>query len=153
MSENIVPTSRLNAGQEAPHAYKAMVGFAQAAGEGLDPTIAELLRIRASQLNGCAFCVDMHTRDALAHGDTQRRVNNVPVWRGSPLFTAKERAALDLTEAMTRLTDGHVPDEVWQEAEKQFDPAELSRLVLSVAAINALNRVGVSTRLVPPVDV
>ncbi len=83
----------------------------------------------------------------------QRRVNNVPTWAESPLFTAKERAALRLTEAITLLTEGHVPDEVWQEAEKHFDPAELSRLVLSIAAINALNRIGVSTRMVPAVAV
>ncbi|WP_279579318.1 carboxymuconolactone decarboxylase family protein [Fodinicola feengrottensis] len=77
----------------------------------------------------------------------------MPTWAESPLFTAKERAALRLTEAITLLTEGHVPDEVWQEAEKHFDPAELSRLVLSIAAINALNRIGVSTRMVPAVAV
>jgi AhpD family alkylhydroperoxidase len=152
MTDYVVPTSRLDAYAEAPDAYKSMLGFARAAGDGLDRKIVDLVLIRASQLNGCAFCVDMHTRDAVKHGDDQRRINNVPTWPESPLFTAKERAALALTEAITLLTQGHVPDEVWQRAEKEFDPAELSRLVLTVAAINALNRVGVATRLIPPVS-
>jgi AhpD family alkylhydroperoxidase len=130
-----------------------MLEFAKAAGDGLDSKIVHLIRLRASQLNGCAYCVDMHSRDALKHGDDQRRINNVSTWHEAPLYTAKERAALALTESMTLLSETHVPDDIWQQAEKEFDPAELSRLVLSIAAINALNRVGVATRMVPPVSV
>lgn len=148
MSDYVVPTPRLNAKKEAPEAYKAMLDFAYAAYAGMDPKLAELVKIRTSQVNGCAYCVDKHTRDALKIDDS-RRINLVASWHEAPFFTARERAALALTEAMTLITEGHVPDDVWQEAEKHFDPRELSQLSLAIAAMNALNRIGVGTRLIP----
>jgi AhpD family alkylhydroperoxidase len=148
MADYVVPTPRLNAKKEQPEIYKAMLQFGYAAYNGMDPKLAELVKIRTSQINGCAYCVDKHTRDALKIDDP-RRINLVATWHEAPFFTAKERAALALTEAMTLITEGHVPDDVWQEAEKHFDPAELSQLALAIAAMNAMNRMGVSTRLTP----
>jgi alkylhydroperoxidase family enzyme len=101
---------------------------------------------REVSLNGCAYCVDMHTRDALEGGDTQQRLFVLPVWRDAPFFTARERAALELTEAGTRLTDGHVPDEVYDRAAAEFAETELAELIWNIAVINAWNRLGAIAR-------
>ncbi|GCD95427.1 carboxymuconolactone decarboxylase family protein [Embleya hyalina] len=127
-------------------AYKAAIALSTVAAEGLDPIVAELIKIRASQINGCAYCVDMHTKDARELGETEQRMHAIPVWRETPFFTARERAVLALTEAVTLLTEGHVPTPVWDEAAKYFDDVEMGRIVWSIAAINTLNRVGVATR-------
>ena len=109
-----------------------------------------LVKIRASQINHCAFCLDMHSKDALAAGESAERIIQLNAWTESKHFyTAKEIAAIELTEAITVLTDGFVPDEVYAKAANEFDDTELARLIVAIATINAWNRFGVSTRLVP----
>ncbi len=143
-------TPRLQWAKAAPEVYKAMIKLSAAAEQGLDPTIAELVKIRASQLNHCALCLDMHTKDALAAGETVERIIQLNAWEESKHFyTEKELAALELTEAITVLTDGFVPDEVYAKAAEQFDEAELAHLVAAITVINAWNRFGVTTRGVP----
>ncbi|MEU5028488.1 carboxymuconolactone decarboxylase family protein [Streptomyces milbemycinicus] len=141
---------RMRLANLAPEFYKAMVGLDAAASKGLDPTLVDLIKIRASQINHCAFCVHMHTRDARKAGETEERINLVSAWEeASGFFTEKERAALALTEAVTVLTDGFVPDEVYQRAAAHFEEAELAQVIATIIAINAWNRIGVSTRMVP----
>ncbi|WP_192626230.1 carboxymuconolactone decarboxylase family protein [Microbacterium sp. OAE522] len=113
---------------------------------GIDRLLRELVRIRASQLNGCSYCVDLHTTDALTAGENARRLAAVAVWRESPAFTARERAALALTESITRAAETHVPDADWRVASAVFSPEELGALVSLIVVINAWNAVGVSTR-------
>ncbi|WP_406013562.1 carboxymuconolactone decarboxylase family protein [Streptomyces sp. NBC_00984] len=134
----------------APDVYKAMVRLDAASHKGLDPVLAELVKIRASQLNHCAFCLDMHTKDALAAGESIERIVQLSAWEESQHFyTPKEIAAIALTEAVTVLTDGFVPDEVWEKAAKQFDETELAHLIAAITTINAWNRFAVTTRMVP----
>jgi AhpD family alkylhydroperoxidase len=141
---------RLNWAEHAPEVYKAMIRVETAAKKGLDPKLYELVKIRASQINHCAFCLDMHTKDALAAGESVERVVQLSAWEESRHFyTEKELAALELTEAVTVLTDGFVPDEVYEKAAKHFGEAELSQLIAAIVAINAWNRFGVTTRMTP----
>ncbi|MFF6984938.1 carboxymuconolactone decarboxylase family protein [Streptomyces sp. NPDC010273] len=141
---------RLDWAQLAPEVYKAMVRLDAAARKGLDPTLLELVKIRASQLNHCAFCLDMHTKDALAAGESVERIIQLGAWEESRHFyTEKELAAIELTEAVTVLTDRFVPDEVYERAAEQFEEAELAQLIAAITVINAWNRFGVSTRMVP----
>jgi AhpD family alkylhydroperoxidase len=117
---------------------------------GLERSLQELVKIRASQINGCAMCLDMHTKDARARGETEQRLYLIPAWRESPnFFNARERAALAWTEAGTLIAEGHVPDAVYEEVRQEFTDDELVNLTLLVAAINAYNRVNVSLRTVP----
>jgi AhpD family alkylhydroperoxidase len=111
----------------------------------LSPTVQELVKLRASQINGCAFCVDMHARDAKKAGETDERLFAVAAWREAPYFTDEERAALALTEAATRMADrgDAVPDEVWDEAADHFDEESLAALIMAIAVINAWNRISV----------
>jgi AhpD family alkylhydroperoxidase len=111
-----------------------------------DPRLRELLRIRASQLNGCAYCIDMHTKDARAIGETEQRLYALPAWRETPYFTDRERAALAFTESVTLLAGDHVPDEAWDAVAAQFAAEEIAALVSLIATINAWNAIGVSTR-------
>ncbi|MEU2583206.1 carboxymuconolactone decarboxylase family protein [Streptomyces avermitilis] len=141
---------RLNWAKHAPEVYKAMIRLDAAAQQGLDPKLRELVKIRASQLNHCAFCLDMHTKDALAAGESVERVVQLSAWDESRHFyTEKELAALELTEAVTVLRDGFVPDEVYERAAKHFEEAELAQLIAVITVINAWNRFGVTCRLVP----
>jgi AhpD family alkylhydroperoxidase len=141
---------RLNWAKHAPDVYKAMVRLDMAASQGLDPKLRELVKIRTSQLNHCAFCLDMHTKDALAAGESLERIIQLSAWEESKHFyTAKELAAIELTEAITVLTDGFVPDEVYAKAAQHFEDAELAQLIAAITVINAWNRFGVSTRMVP----
>ncbi|WP_329195337.1 carboxymuconolactone decarboxylase family protein [Streptomyces sp. NBC_01435] len=143
-------TPRQHWAELAPDVYKAMVRLDAASRRGLDPVIGELVKIRASQLNHCAFCLDMHTKDALAAGESVQRIVQLSAWEESKHFyTPKELAAIELTEAVTVLTDGFVPDEVWERAAKQFDETELAHLVAAITTINAWNRFAVTTRMVP----
>ncbi|MGW7044521.1 carboxymuconolactone decarboxylase family protein [Streptomyces avermitilis] len=143
-------TARLAWAKLAPDVYKAMIRLDAAAQQGLDPKLRELVKIRASQLNHCAFCLDMHTKDALAAGESVERVVQLSAWDESRHFyTEKELAALELTEAVTVLTDGFVPDEVYERAAKHFEEAELAQLIAAITVINAWNRFGVTCRLVP----
>ncbi|MFE7620396.1 carboxymuconolactone decarboxylase family protein [Streptomyces sp. NPDC057496] len=159
-NENSAPASGLNPehtprmkqpwAELAPDVYRAMVRLDGAARKGVDPVLAELVKIRASQLNHCAFCLDMHTKDALAAGESVERIVQLGAWEESRHFyTPKEIAAIELTEAVTVLTDGFVPDEVWEKASEHFDETELSHLIAAIVAINAWNRFAVTTRMVP----
>ncbi|MFJ6634541.1 carboxymuconolactone decarboxylase family protein [Streptomyces sp. NPDC091376] len=141
---------RMEWARHAPEVYKAMVRLDAAARQGVDPTLLELVKIRASQLNHCAFCLDMHTKDALAAGESVDRIIQLSAWEESRHFyTAREIAAIELTEAVTVLTDGFVPDEVYERAAKQFEEAELAQLIAAITVINAWNRFGVTTRMAP----
>jgi AhpD family alkylhydroperoxidase len=112
----------------------------------IDVRLRELIRIRASQLNGCAYCVDMHTKDARAVGETEQRIYGLPVWQEMPLFTARERAALAFTESVTRAADTHVPQADFDALAARFSPTEIAALVSLIVTINAWNAIGVSTR-------
>jgi AhpD family alkylhydroperoxidase len=140
--------SRITLGKVARESYRALCALDDSV--DFDPALRELVKLRASQINGCAFCVDMHSRDALAGGEDERRVWAVAVWREAPFFDERERAALALTEAMTRLPDAGVPDDVYDEAARHFDEHELGQLMFAIIAINAWNRVGVGTHLPLP---
>jgi AhpD family alkylhydroperoxidase len=140
-------TIRLAVDKLAPHMNKAMNALDAAARQtSLEAPLLELVRARASQLNGCAYCVDTHTRDAVEGGESPRRLFALPVWRETPFFTARERAALELTEAATKLTDGSVPDEVFGRAAAQFSDVELAELIWAITVINAWNRLGGTAR-------
>jgi len=115
----------------------------------VEPELLELIRIRASQINGCAFCLDMHTKDARAAGETEQRVYALNAWRETPFFTGRERAALALTEAVTLVHDGRVPDAVYAEAAEEFDEAQIAALIWAATVINAYNRIAIATRMVP----
>jgi AhpD family alkylhydroperoxidase len=140
--------SRITLGKVARESYLALSALDDSV--DFDPPLRELVKLRASQINGCAFCVDMHSRDALAGGEDERRVWAVAVWCEAPFFDERERAALALTEAMTRLPDAGVPDDVYDEAARHFDEHELGQLMFAIIAINAWNRVGVGTHLPLP---
>ncbi|MGY0060875.1 carboxymuconolactone decarboxylase family protein [Streptomyces sp. LZ34] len=141
---------RMGLAKLAPEFYKAMVGLDAAARKGLDPSLVDLIKIRASQINHCAFCVHMHTRDARKAGETEERLYLLSAWEeATGFFTEKERAALALTEAVTVLTDGFVPDEVYERAAAHFQEAELAQVIAAIIAINAWNRIGVTTRALP----
>lgn len=143
-------TPRTEWAKHAPEVYKAMARLDAAARKGLDPVIGELVKIRSSQLNHCAFCLDMHTKDALAAGESIERIVQLSAWEESKHFyTPKEIAAIELTEAVTVLTDGFVPDEVYERAAGHFDETELVHLIAAITTINAWNRFAVTTRMVP----
>ena len=133
-----------------PEGYKAMVALQKALDDsGFDKTIAELVKTRASQINGCAFCIDMHTRDARALGETEQRLYLLNAWRETGLYTDRERAALALTESVTLLADTNVPDDVVDEAKRHFSDAELAQLVFIISTINAWNRIAVTSGMHP----
>jgi AhpD family alkylhydroperoxidase len=115
----------------------------------LDTTLANLLKVRASQINGCAVCIDMHWKDARAAGESEERLYSLDAWRESPLYDERERAALRLTEAITLVSDGHVPDEVWDDAAQSFSESELTNVVFQITAINAWNRLMITFRVEP----
>ncbi|MBV7699026.1 carboxymuconolactone decarboxylase family protein [Streptomyces sp. TRM70350] len=143
-------TPRLQWAKLVPDVYKAMIRLDTAARQGLDPTLYELVKIRASQVNHCAFCIDMHTKDALAAGESVERIVQLSAWEESRHFyTEKELAALELTEAVTVLTDGFVPDEVYERAARHFEETELAQLIAAITVINAWNRFGVTCRMTP----
>ena len=141
---------RMNLAKVAPEVYRAMVALDAATRKGLDPVVAELVRIRSSQLNHCAFCLDMHTRDARRAGETEERIYLLSAWQeAGAVFTEKEQAALALAEAVTVITDGFVPDAVYEQAAKHFDEEELAHLIAVVFTINSWNRIAVTTRMPP----
>ncbi|MCV7193758.1 carboxymuconolactone decarboxylase family protein [Mycolicibacterium brumae] len=144
--------SRLNLQRVSPKVYQAMIALHAAAAENLDPTLAGLIMIRASQLNHCAFCVDMHTHDARQAGETEQRIYLLSAWEeAGTAFTEREQAALALTESITELIGrGHVPDEVYARAAAVFSETELAQVISMATVINAWNRIGVTTRKRPP---
>ncbi len=142
--------SRIDLFTLEPEAYKAMRALEDyMAASGLDRKLYELVKIRASQINKCAFCINMHTRDARKLGETEQRIYALNAWEEGPFFTPRERAALALTEAVTLLADTNVPDEVYQEAAKHFDEHQLAQLIMAIVAINGWNRICVATRRQP----
>ncbi|MCK9902813.1 MULTISPECIES: carboxymuconolactone decarboxylase family protein [Parafrankia] len=144
---------RLDVATIAPGAYRAVAGLEKYVRSAVDPTVLELVKLRASILNGCAFCVDLHSRDALAAGESSRRLFSVAAWQESPFFTEKERAALALTDAVTRLGPDGVPDDVWDSVTKVWSEEETANLIVAIATINVWNRISVTTRTQPPTDV
>jgi AhpD family alkylhydroperoxidase len=142
---------RISLASAAPAVYRAV--NALDASVDFDPLLIELIRIRASQLNGCPYCIDMHSGDARSKGESERRIWALPAWRGTRFFSDRERAALALTEAMTRLPECGVPDDVYADAARHFPEQELGNLIGAIIAINAWNLVGVCTGLAPPAEV
>jgi AhpD family alkylhydroperoxidase len=133
-----------------PAGYAVMSQLEKYTRSTVDPMVLHLIKMRASVLNGCAFCLDMHAQEAFADGEHQRRVLAVATWRESPFFDERERAALALTDAVTRLGDHGVPDDVWDEAVKHWSQEEVADLILAIGTINVWNRIVISTRRQPP---
>ena len=143
---------RLHYAKAAPGVYEAMDALDQyLRGCGLEESLLHLVRLRASQINGCAYCLDMHWKDLRAIGEGEQRLYSLDAWRESPYYTDRERAALTWTEAVTVITSGHVSDAVYEEVRPHFREKELCDLTLAVAAINAWNRLSISARLLPGV--
>ncbi|NYH20287.1 carboxymuconolactone decarboxylase family protein [Paraburkholderia bryophila] len=141
---------RLDFYKANPAAVKALLGVEERIGKSaLEKPLAELVRLRASQINGCAYCVDMHVSDARKSGETERRLATVVVWRETPFFTDRERAALEWTEAVTLVSNEHVPNAVWEAVRPHFSDEELVDLTLLVSAINAWNRFAIAFRKMP----
>ncbi|MBL8670713.1 MAG: carboxymuconolactone decarboxylase family protein [Alphaproteobacteria bacterium] len=142
---------RIDYARVSPEGYRAMLALSAAAkSEALGHALLELVKIRASQINGCAYCLDMHAREARAAGEAERRLHHLPAWRESPLFSPRERAALAWTEALTLVAETHAPDEVYAEARRHFDERELVDLSLAIVNINGWNRLAVAFRKQPP---
>ncbi|MDD5543173.1 MAG: carboxymuconolactone decarboxylase family protein [Acidobacteriia bacterium] len=138
---------RLDYGSVSPEARDAIYGIEKYVRHcGLETSLLELIRLRASQINGCAYCVDMHSKDARAEGETEQRLYAVSVWREAPFFTERERAALAWTEAVTLVSQDQVPDGVFEAARKQFSEKELVDLTMAIIAINSWNRMAISFR-------
>jgi AhpD family alkylhydroperoxidase len=139
---------RINLAELEPAAYQAMLGLERyLSSSSLPAPLRELVKLRASQLNGCAFCVHLHSGRARNGGEPDERLFSLVAWRESPFFSKAERAALALTDAATRLDSDGVPDDVWNEAASHYDDRQLAALVMTVATVNAWNRIGVSTRM------
>ena len=144
--------SRLNPYQAAPDAMKALATLESYVQQcGLERSLIDLVKTRASQINGCAYCIHMHTREARAHGETEERLYLLNAWRESPLYTARERAALAWTEQVTLVSETHVPDAVFAEAKGELSDEDLVKLTILIGTINAWNRVAISFRAVHPV--
>jgi AhpD family alkylhydroperoxidase len=141
---------RIKIYKTSPELYDAMMALSNAAAKDVDAELGELIKIRASQINHCAFCLDMHTRDARKHGVSDQKLDVLAAWEeAGGLFTERERAALALTEAITELGDGHVPDEVYERAAEVFSERELGQVIALAVTINAWNRINVTIRLQP----
>ena len=142
--------ARLDAMKISPAAYTAMLGLETLVRKSsLEHSLLELVKMRASQINGCAYCLDMHSKDARAQGESEQRLYALNAWRETPFFTDRERAALAWTEAVTLVADTHVPDAVYEEARQQFSDEELVNLTMAVVAINGWNRLQIAFRAVP----
>lgn len=142
--------ARFNYVKSAPGVFKAMLAQAQYLhASGLEESLMALVDLRASQINGCAYCLDMHWKDLRAMGENEQRLYSLDAWRECPYYTNRERAALEWTEALTQITSGHVPDEVYDRVRKQFNEKELSDLSLAIVAINGWNRLNIAARTVP----
>ena len=142
--------ARFNYAKAAPGVYKAMLGLDQYLEDcSLEESLLHLIRLRASQINGCAYCLDMHWKDLRTNGEQEQRLYSLDAWRECPYYTERERAALAWTEAVTLITAGHVPDAVYEEALAHFSEEELSDLTLAVTVINTWNRLSIAARTVP----
>ena len=142
--------TRLDFTEVNPAAYRAMMGLdGYVHKSGLDKSLLELIKTRASQINRCAFCIDMHTKDARHMGETEQRLYALNAWEETPFFTPAERAALALTEAVTRIGDHGVPDELYEEVSRHFTPEQITQVLMAIVVINAWNRLAITTRVVP----
>ena len=137
-------SERMNISRAIPKVSRAMVALEQEI--EVEPLLRELVKLRASILNGCAFCIDMHSKKARKAGETEQRLYAVAAWQDAPFFSERERAALALTDAVTLVAKTHVPDEIYEEATRHFNSEELAHLIWQIAAINVWNRVAVATR-------
>jgi AhpD family alkylhydroperoxidase len=142
-------TPRLDYVQQSPELFKKFADFSLAVERNIEPTISLLVTIRASQINGCSFCLDMHIKQAKIHGERELRLHHIAAWRESNLFEPRERAALAWTEVLTRLPEHGVPDEIYERVRSQFTEKELTDLTFLVMGINGWNRVNVAFRTVP----
>lgn len=143
-------TPRIQYGKVAPEGLRAMRGLENYVRQcGLEDSLLELVKLRASQINGCAYCIDMHTRDARAQGEHEQRLYALVAWQETPFFTERERAALAWTEAVTKISEGHVADSIYEHARRHFNEKELVDLTLAIVAINGWNRLAISFRTVP----
>ena len=143
-------SERINYTKVTPEGYRAMSGLERyVRGSGLEPSLLELVKLRASQINGCAYCIDMHWKDARARGESEQRLYGLMAWRESPYYTERERAALAWTEAVTLIAGSHVPDELYEEVRQYFNETELANLTFALVAINGWNRLAISLRTEP----
>ena len=143
--------SRLDARKVSPGAYQAMLGlegFVRKSSK-LEPSLLELVKMRASQINGCAFCIDMHSKDARAAGETEQRLYELNAWRETPFYSERERAALEWTEALTLISQTHAPDDVFERVSAHFSEKEIVDLTYAIANINTWNRLAIALRAVP----
>lgn len=140
-------SARINMYKAYPDLYKAMSGIEKAAKEsGIDEKLYELIKIRASQINGCAYCINMHTRDARKIGETDQRMHLLNAWRETDLYTPQEQAALEFTEAVTLIAQGPIPDEIYENVAKHFDEKQIAGLMTAIIAINGWNRIAITSQ-------
>lgn len=143
-------TTRFDYARLAPDAFRAMLALETAVkSSGIEPSLYELVKLRASQMNGCAYCIDMHTLDARAAGETEQRLYLLDAWRETPFYTERERAALAWTEALTFIAKGHAADDVYEQVRGHFSEPEIAALTFAVTVINAWNRLAISSRTEP----
>jgi len=141
---------RLDFQKIAPQAYRAMAGpEGYIRNSGLEPGLIELVKLRGSQINGCAYCIDMHSKDARASGETEQRLYGLSAWRETPFYSERERAALRWTEALTLIGETHAPDDVYEEARQHFSEMEMANLTMAIVTINGWNRLAIGFRMVP----
>ena len=144
--------NRINLSKVEPEAYKVMMAFEKYVhGTKLTPIQRELIKIRASQINGCAYCLDMHTKDARRLGETEQRIYTLSAWRETPFFTEEERAILALVEEVTEISKGHVKDETYAAAAKVLDEQTIAQVIMATIVINSWNRIGISTNMQPEI--
>lgn len=141
---------RMNLAKLTAKPYQSMLAIEQYLENcGLEKSLRELVKLRASQINGCAFCIDMHSKDARENGETEQRIYMLNAWREAPFYSERERAALAWTEALTLITNGHAPDEIYQQVREHFDETETANLTMLIATINSWNRIAISSRTAP----
>ncbi len=142
--------TRFDPTKAAPEVYRAMLALESVVrSSGLERDLLDLVRLRASQINGCAYCIDMHSKDLRAQGESEQRLYELDAWRETPFYSERERAALEWTEAVTLVSQTHVPEEVYERVRAHFSEPELVNLTLAVVAINSWNRLAISFRQVP----
>ena len=150
MEAKAIMEARIDLKHVDPGIIHAMLGLErQVHKAGFDSKLLDLVRMRASQINGCAYCLDMHSKDARANGETEQRLYGLDAWRETPYYSPRERAALEWTEALTLVADSHAPDEVFERVREQFSEDELAHLTLAIVAINGWNRLNIAARTVP----
>ncbi len=143
-------SQRLHYGKLFPEGIHALFNLGKVINDsGLEPSLLELVKIRASQMNGCGYCLDMHTKDARAAGETEQRLYALSVWEDTPFYTPRERAALAWTEAITNIQQGHASDQVYKEVRKQFSEEEVVRLTMAITNINTWNRISIAFKVEP----